>query len=103
METENDTSGQQKKGLRLAAWLKLGAYGLAAWLILCRAIPWIYETVPQLSHCKGTLDKYDISAGAIYYTDVPITFESEMKTRESVRKAMIEIKARRAEKEKTGD
>ncbi len=104
METENETAGQPRKGSRAAAWLKLAAYGFAAWLILCRGIPWIYATVPSLSHCKGTLDKYDISAGAIYYTDVPVTYESEMKTREGVRKAMIEIKARRrAEQEKRAD
>ncbi|MBO4317445.1 MAG: hypothetical protein J5855_04105 [Mailhella sp.] len=104
MKTDAKTDVQTERGKRLKAWLKLAAYGFAAWLILCQGIPWIYRTVPTLSHEREVLDKYDIAAGAIYYTDVPITFESEMKTRESVRKAMVEIKTRRrAEKEKAGD
>ena len=36
--------------------------------------------------------KYDISAGAIYYTDVPVTLDSEMASREAVQKA-IELRA----------
>ena len=77
---------------RKAAWLKLVVLSLAAWLFLGEFLPWVYDVVPPLRHSRDQQAKYDISAGAIYYTDVPVTLDSEMASREAVQKA-IELRA----------
>ena len=77
---------------RKVAWLKLIVLSAAAWLFLGEFLPWVYDVVPPLRHSRDQQAKYDISAGAIYYTDVPVTLESEMASREAVQKA-IELRA----------
>ena len=77
---------------RKAAWLKLVVLSLAAWLFLGEFLPWVYDVVPPLRHPRDQQAKYDISAGAIYYTDVPVSLDSEMASREAVQKA-IELRA----------
>ena len=77
---------------RKAAWLKLVVLSLAAWLFLGEFLPWVYDVVPPLRHSRDQQAKYDISAGAIYYTDVPVSLDSEMASREAVQKA-IELRA----------
>ena len=77
---------------RKAAWLKFIALSIATWLFLGEFLPWVYDVVPPLRHSRDQQAKYDISAGAIYYTDVPVTLDSEMASREAVQKA-IELRA----------
>lgn len=77
---------------RKVAWLKLIVFSAAAWLFLGEFLPWVYDVVPPLRHSRDQQAKYDISAGAIYYTDVPVSLESEMASREAVQKA-IELRA----------
>lgn len=77
---------------RKAAWVKLVVLSVATWLFLGELLPWVYDVIPPLRHSRDQQAKYDISAGAIYYTDVPITLESEMASREAVQKA-IELRA----------
>ena len=77
---------------RKVAWLKLIVLSAAAWLFLGEFLPWVYDVVPPLRHSRDQQAKYDISAGAIYYTDVPVTLDSEMASREAVQKA-IELRA----------
>lgn len=73
---------------KAAGWVKLIVYSAATWFVLAIFIPWIYDVVPPLRHSRDQQYKYDISAGAIYYTDVPISLDSEMLSREAVSKAM---------------
>ena len=63
---------------RSAQWIKLIMGGTAAWLVLGVFIPWVYRSVPILRHSCEQQDKYDIEAGAIYYTDGPVSLDSEM-------------------------
>ena len=77
---------------RKVAWLKLIVLSAAAWLFLGEFLPWVYDVVPPLRHSRDQQAKFDISAGAIYYTDVPVSLDSEMASREAVQKA-IELRA----------
>ena len=72
--------------------MKLVVLSIVTWLFLGEFLPWVYDVVPPLRHSRDEQARYDISAGAIYYTDVPITLESEMASREAVQKA-IELRA----------
>jgi hypothetical protein len=78
---------------RKKQWVKLVVYSIVTWMLLGVVIPWFYEVIPPLRHSRDQQYKYDISAGAIYYTDVPISLDSEMASREAVQKA---LKARTA-------
>ena len=84
----NSTSSSSRK----VAWLKLIGLSIVTWLFLGEFLPWVYDVVPPLRHSRDQQAKYDISAGAIYYTDVPVSLESEMASREAVQKA-IELRA----------
>lgn len=77
---------------RKVAWVKLVVLSVATWLFFGEFLPWVYDVVPPLRHSRDQQAKYDISAGAIYYTDVPVTLDSEMASREAVQKA-IELRA----------
>ena len=77
---------------RKVAWLKLVGLSVVTWLFLGEFLPWVYEVVPPLRHSCEQQAKYDIAAGAIYYTDVPVSLDSEMASREAVQKA-IELRA----------
>ncbi len=71
-----------------ARWLRLIFGGAAVWLVLGIFIPWVYSTVPALRHSCEEQDRYDIEAGAIYYSDVPVTMDSEMACRNAVQEAL---------------
>ncbi|WP_294445649.1 hypothetical protein [uncultured Mailhella sp.] len=77
---------------RKVAWLKLVVLSAVTWLFLGEFLPWVYDVVPPLRHSRDQQAKFDISAGAIYYTDVPVSLDSEMASREAVQKA-IELRA----------
>lgn len=73
---------------RSAQWFRLIFYSSAVFIVLWGIIPMIYSTVPALRHSCEQQDKYDIEAGAIYYTDVPVSLDSEMACRKAVQEAM---------------
>ena len=73
---------------RSAQWARLIMGGTVAWLVLGILIPWVYRSVPILRHSCEQQDRYDIEAGAIYYTDVPVSLDSEMASRRAVQKAL---------------
>lgn len=73
---------------RCAQWFRLAVYGAVALFVLWGVLPWIYNTVPILRYSGEQQDKYDIEAGAIYYTDVPVSLDSEMASRRAVQQAM---------------
>ena len=77
---------------RKVAWLKLVVLSIVTWLFLGQFLPWVYDLVPPLPHSRDQQARFDISAGAIYYTDVPVSLDSEMASREAVQKA-IELRA----------
>ena len=73
---------------RFSPWIRFIVCAVAVWLVFGEAIPWVYTVVPALRHSCEQQEKYDIAAGAIYYTDVPISLESEMASREAVQRAL---------------
>ena len=77
---------------RKVAWLKLVVLSIVTWLLLGEFLPWVYDVIPPLRHSRDQQARFDISAGAIYYTDVPVSLDSEMASREAVQKA-IELRA----------
>ena len=77
---------------KTAGWIKLVVYSVCIWLVAGVLLPWVYDVVPALRYSRDVQQKYNIEAGAIYYTDVPISLESEMASREAVQRAI----ARRA-------
>lgn len=78
---------------RFSPWIRFVVCSVAVWLVLCEFLPWVYDVVPPLRHSRDQQQKYDISAGAVYYTDVPVSLESEMATREAVQRALEARKA----------
>ncbi len=78
---------------KFSPWIRFVAYSLAVWLVFGEFLPWLYDVVPPLRYSRELQKKYDISAGALYYTDVPISLESEMAMREAVERALAARKA----------
>lgn len=71
----------------------------AFWMFICIGflmfvVPYLYSFSPTLNRYLKTLDENDIHPGAIYYTDVPLTPESELANREAVKRG-IELRAAR--------
>ena len=69
------------------------------WMFICIGflmfvVPYLYSFSPTLNNYLKTLDENDIHPGAIYYTDVPLTPESELANREAVKRG-IELRAAR--------
>jgi hypothetical protein len=57
-------------------------------------VPYLYSFSPTLNRYLQTLDENDIHPGAIYYTDVPLTPESELANREAVKQGIAMRAAR---------
>lgn len=57
-------------------------------------VPYLYSFSPTLNRYLQTLDENDIHPGAIYYTDVPLTPESELANREAVKRGIAMRAAR---------
>ena len=65
----------------------------AVWMFICvgflmYVVPTIYDQNDTLRNYLQTLDDNDIHPGAIYYTDVPLTPESELANREAVKQGI---------------
>ena len=57
-------------------------------------VPYLYSFSPTLNRYLQTLDENDIHPGALYYTDVPLTPESELANREAVKQGIAMRAAR---------
>jgi len=78
---------------KASSWIKLIAYSAATWLLLFEFLPWMFGCLPGFKHSREQQEKYDIHAGAMYYTDVPVSLESEMLNREAVQRALEKRKS----------
>ena len=71
----------------------------AFWMFICIGflmfvVPYLYSFSSTLNNYLKTLDEHDIHPGAIYYSDVPVTMDTELANREAVKQA-IEMRAAR--------
>ncbi|MBQ9406406.1 MAG: hypothetical protein IJU37_06695 [Desulfovibrio sp.] len=70
------------KLLQLLCWIA----GL--WFFFAVVTPWLYARSPAWQRYYQVQDDNDLHSGALYYSDVPVTLDSELKMRESVREGM---------------
>lgn len=70
---------------RLVGFLQLGAAVLLLWGITVYAAPALINAIPMWKSMGEVTDRLDINAGAIYYTDVPISGEAELYLRSSIK------------------
>ena len=76
------------------AYVKCAAYMFISVGFLMFIVPLLYSQCDTLNNYLKTLDENDIHPGAIYYSDVPLTPESERANCEAVNRA-IEMRAAR--------
>ena len=67
---------------------KLGCVILCLMFFFGVAGPWLYSLSSAWQRFYAVQDEYDLHSGALYYCDVPVTLESELHVRESVREGM---------------
>ncbi len=70
------------------AYLKCAVYMFISVGFLMYVVPVLYDQSDTLRNYLQTLDENDIHPGAIYYTDVPLTPESELANREAVKQGI---------------
>ena len=75
----------------------------ALWFFFAVAGPWLFSLSPAWQRYDAVQEEYNIHSGAIYYTDVPVTQESEEATRKAVREGMATRMQRRLEDRKTAE
>ena len=81
---------------RLCCWIG----GLL--LFFCVIGPWLFSLSPAWQRYDAVQEEHNIHSGAIYYSDVPVTQESEEATRKAVREGMANRMQRRLEERKAG-
>ena len=69
----------------LTALLRLGACLLAIWLFLWVLTPIIVAHWPAMARYGEVAQEYNITPGALYYTDVPVSADAERNNRDTVR------------------
>ena len=74
------------------AYVKCVALMAASLGFLMFAVPFLWNLHPAFRFSAEEQQKYGIEAGTIYYTEVPISFESEMACRYANQRA-IEMRA----------
>jgi hypothetical protein len=79
--------------------LKLGCWIVGLWLFFAVVTPWFYDRSPAWQRYYQVQEENDLHSGAVYYCDVPVTLESELHVRESVREGMQAWQARRKGKD----
>lgn len=85
----------KREGVVWRKLLRLGCWVAVLWLFFAVATPWLFERSPAWQRYDQVQEEHDIHSGAIYYSDVPVTLESELHVREAVREGMKDWKARR--------
>ena len=76
------------------AYLKCAIYMFISVGFLMYIVPLCYDQSDTLRNYLQTLDENDIHPGAIYYSDVPLTPESELANREAVKQGIAARAAR---------
>ena len=79
---------------RIKAYIKCAVYLFISVGFLMFIVPELYGLSPTLRNYMQTLDDNDIHPGAIYYTDVPLTPESELANRMAVKEGIAKRAAR---------
>ncbi|WP_291357996.1 hypothetical protein [Desulfovibrio sp.] len=69
-------------------------------LFFCVIGPWLFSLSPAWQRYDAVQEEHNIHSGAIYYSDVPVTQESEEATRKAVREGMANRMQRRLEERK---
>ena len=83
---------------RVNAYIKCAVYLFISIGFLMFIVPYLSSFSPTLNNYLKTLDENDIHPGAIYYTDVPLTPESELANRMAVKEGIAKRAARIMEK-----
>ncbi len=65
-------------------FLQLFSALFAIWLFLWVLTPIIVRYCPPLAHYAKVAEENDIMPGALYYTDVPVSAESERNNRDTI-------------------
>ena len=69
-------------------WFRFAAYGAMVWLVFCVGLPRLLSLSESWRTFGAAQDKWNIHAGAVYYTDVPVTRDTETANRAAVRQAL---------------
>lgn len=69
-------------------WFRFVAYGAMFWLVFCVGLPRLLSLSESWRTFGAAQDKWNIHAGAVYYTDVPVTRDTETANRAAVRQAL---------------
>ena len=76
------------------AYAKFAFYMFVSVGFLMFVVPFLYDLNPTLRAHRQTLDVHDIHPGAIYYSDVPVTMDTELANREAVKQGIAARAAR---------
>ena len=71
-------------------WLRFALYGASFWLVFCIGLPALLNQTDAWRSFEASQDKWDIHAGAVYYTDVPFTRDTESANRAAVTEMLNE-------------
>lgn len=74
--------------MKTSLWRRLARLGLcvfAAWVFFWVLTPLIVAHCPPLARYGKLCDDNDITPGALYYSDVPVTVDAEQNNRDTVR------------------
>ena len=74
--------------LTMRQWFRFAAYGAMFWLVFCVGLPRLLSLSESWRTFGAAQDKWNIHAGAVYYTDVPVTRDTETANRAAVRQAL---------------
>ena len=69
-------------------WFRFAADGAMFWLVFCVGLPRLLSLSESGRTFGAAQDKWNIHAGAVYYTDVPVTRDTETANRAAVRQAL---------------
>lgn len=69
-------------------WIRFVAYGAMFWLFFCVGLPRVLSQSESWRNFRAAQEKWDLHAGAVYYTDVPVTRDTETANRAAVRQAL---------------
>ena len=69
-------------------WIRFAVYGAAFWLIFGVGLPRLLSLSESWRNFGAAQEKWDLHAGAVYYTDVPVTKDTEIANRAAVRQAL---------------
>lgn len=67
---------------------QLFCWSVGLWAFFAIVTPWLYDRSPAWQRYYHVQEENDLHSGAVYYCDVPVTLESELHVRESVREGM---------------